>query len=119
MIMTILLSVFLNATAQLCMKKGMLMVGEITNGIQGFVSVFPEMITNFYLWISAVLYMISISLWLVVLSKVDVSYAYPFLSIGYVLSTFAGYFVFHESITPIRIMGIIVICVGVILISRS
>ena len=119
MIVMILLSVLLNATAQLCMKQGMLIVGEITGGIQGFLSVFPAMITNFYLWVSAFCYIISVLLWLVVLSKTDVSYAYPFLSIGYVVSVFAGYFVFHENITTVRVMGMIVICIGVVLISRS
>ncbi len=118
-IMIILLSVLLNCSAQLCMKKGMMVIGEITGGMQGFIAVLPVMMTNFYLWISAICYVVSILLWLVVLSKVDVSYAYPFLSIGYVLSAVVGYFAFHESVTFIRVIGIIVICVGVILISRS
>ena len=115
----ILTSVLLNCTAQLGMKKGMMAVGEITNGVQGMISAFPNMITNGYLWLSGVCYVLSIGLWLIVLSKVDVSYAYPFLSIGYVLSAIVGYFVFNEAVTPIRIVGIIVICVGVVLISRS
>ncbi len=115
----ILLSVFLNSSAQISMKKGMMIVGEITGGVQGFVAVLPNMITNIYLWISAICYMMSIVLWLVVLSKTDVSYAYPFLSIGYVLSIIVGYFAFHEAVTSIRVIGIAVICVGVVLISRS
>ena len=49
----ILLSVFLNSSAQISMKKGMMIVGEITGGVQGFVAVLPSMITNIYLWISA------------------------------------------------------------------
>lgn len=118
-IMIILVSVLLNCAAQLCMKSGMISVGEISGGLTGFLSAFPQMITNVTLWISAVCYVVSITLWLVVLSKVDVSYAYPFLSIGYVLSAIAGYFLFFESVTPVRILGILVICVGVIIISRS
>lgn len=115
----IIVSVLLNCAAQLCMKKGMMSIGEITNGVQGMVSAFPNMISNLSLWISAGCYVISILLWLVVLSKVDVSYAYPFLSIGYILSAVVGYFAFNESVTPVRIAGIIVICIGVVLISRS
>ena len=115
----ILLSVFLNSSAQLSMKKGMIIVGEITGGMQGFASALPNMITNIYLWISAVCYMMSIVLWLVVLSKTDVSYAYPFLSIGYVLSAVVGYFAFHEAFTPVSVIVIAVICIGVVLISRS
>lgn len=118
-IFIILFSVLLNCAAQLCMKSGMLSVGEISGGLQGFLSAVPHMITNIALWGSAVCYVLSIALWLVVLSKVDVSYAYPFLSIGYVLSAVAGHYLFAENVTPIRILGIAVICVGVILISRS
>ena len=118
-IILILVSVLLNCAAQLSMKKGMMMVGEIVGGLQGMISVFPNMITNGFLWISGICYILSIGLWLVVLSKVDVSYAYPFLSIGYILSAVVGYFVFGENVTPIRIAGIVVICLGVVLISRS
>ena len=64
-------------------------------------------------------YAISILLWMSVLSKAEVSFAYPFLSVGYVLSAVLGYVFFSESITVIRIAGIVVICIGVILISRS
>lgn len=115
----ILTSVLLNCGAQLCMKKGMMAVGEISGGFSGMITAFPHMINNGFLWISALFYVVSIAMWLVVLSKVDVSYAYPFLSIGYILSAIVGYFAFGEAVTPMRIVGIIVICVGVILISRS
>ena len=94
-------------------------VGEITGGLAGAFTALPAMVTNISLWISAFCYIVSIGLWLVVLSKVDVSFAYPFLSIGYVISAVVGYFVFHEAVTPVRIAGIVVICIGVILISRS
>ena len=118
-VLIILVSVLLNCAAQLCMKKGMMDVGEISGGIQGMLIAFPSMISNLFLWISAVCYIVSILLWLIVLSKVDVSYAYPFLSIGYILSAVVGYLAFHESVAPIRVAGIVVICIGVILISRS
>jgi len=101
------------------MKKGMMAVGEISGGVSGLLSAFPQMITTGSLWLSAIFYVVSIVMWLVVLSKVDVSYAYPFLSIGYILSAVVGYFAFGEAVTPVRVAGIVVICLGVILISRS
>lgn len=115
----IISSVLLNCMAQLCMKKGMMGVGELSGGMHGLMSAIPGMLANGYLWISAVCYIVSIGLWLVVLSKVDVSYAYPFLSIGYVVAAIVGHFAFAEDLSAIRIAGIIVICIGVILISRS
>lgn len=117
-IILILISVLLNCAAQIFMRKGMLVNGEV-EGMGNLLAAIPHMFTNIYLWGAMVCYAVSIVVWMVVLSKVEVSYAYPFLSIGYVLSAVVGYFWFAESITPVRILGIIVICVGVILISRS
>lgn len=116
-ILLILLSVLLNCAAQLLIRKGMLIEGEV--GIQSMLSHVGSMLTNLWLWGAMFCYAVSILLWMSVLSKVEVSYAYPFLSVGYVLSAIAGYAFFNENISPIRIVGIVVICIGVILISRS
>ena len=105
----ILVSVLLNCAAQLCMKNGMIAVGEITGGLAGALTALPSMVTNISLWISAFCYIVSIGLWLVVLSKVDVSFAYPFLSIVYVISAVVGYFALHDAVTPVRIAGISVL----------
>jgi multidrug transporter EmrE-like cation transporter len=55
----------------------------------------------------------------VVLSRVDLSYAYPFLSLAYVVVTAYAYFVFSENVSHLRIAGIALICVGTVLVSRS
>ena len=116
-IVLILLSVLLNCAAQLLIRKGMLVEGEV--GMQNMLSHVGSMITNLWLWGAMLCYGLSILLWMSVLSKVEVSYAYPFLSVGYVVSAVAGYALFNENLSPVRIAGIIVICIGVILISRS
>lgn len=113
----ILASVLLNCLAQLLIRKGMLIEGEV--GIGNIFQHIGPMLTNLWLWGAMFCYAVSILLWMSVLSKVEVSYAYPFLSIGYVVASIAGYFFFSESLTPIRIVGILVICIGVFLISRS
>jgi drug/metabolite transporter (DMT)-like permease len=56
---------------------------------------------------------------LLVLSRVDLSFAYPFLSLAYVVATLYAYFVFHEDVSAYRIAGIGLICLGTILIARS
>ena len=116
-IVLILLSVLLNCAAQLLIRKGMLVEGEV--GVQNMLSHVESMITNLWLWGAMFCYALSILLWMSVLSKVEVSYAYPFLCVFYVVSAVAGYALFNENLSPIRIAGIIVICIGVILISRS
>jgi multidrug transporter EmrE-like cation transporter len=114
----ILVSISLNAGAQLLMRFGMLKVGEVEIGA-ALIKAVPLMATNIFLWLSLGCYGISIVSWMVVLSKVEVSFAYPFLSIGYVISAVIGYFFMGESVTPVRIAGIVVICIGVVLIARS
>lgn len=116
-IVLILSSVLLNCLAQLLIRKGMLQIGEISV-VQVFDNFF-KLISNYWLWSAMFAYGISIVLWMVVLSKVEVSYAYPFLSVGYVVSAFVGFLWFQEALTLTRIMGIAVISIGVYLISRS
>jgi len=116
-IVMILASVALNALAQLLIRKGMLGIGEV--GVSSLFSHIGAMITNLWLWLAMMSYAVSIFLWMSVLSKVEVSFAYPFLSIGYILAAVAGYMLFNEHLSLTRILGIVVICVGVILISRS
>ena len=116
-IILILVSVLLNCTAQLCIRKGMLLVGE--TGMSNMITNLGVMVTNIWLWGAMICYALSILLWIAVLSKVEVSFAYPFLSIGYVVAAVVGYYFFGESLSVIRIVGIVIICIGVYLISRS
>ena len=113
----ILGSVLLNAVAQLLIRKGMLVVGTV--GVSNFSQNIVPMLLNPWLWGAMTSYAISILLWMSVLSKVEVSFAYPFLSIGYIFAAVVGYMAFNEHLSLTRIIGIIVICIGVVLISRS
>jgi len=81
--------------------------------------VIGPMLGNLFLWGAMICYAVSIFLWMAVLAKVEVSYAYPFLSIGYVVASVVGYLWFNEALSLTRIAGIVVICIGVFLISRS
>jgi len=117
-ILLILTSVSLNAGAQLLMRKGMLRVGEVKSGYS-LIKLLPQMITNIFLWLSLISYGISIVTWMMVLSRVEVSFAYAFLSLGFIFVTVLGYLLFNEHITFIRIIGIAFICIGVIFVSQS
>ena len=116
-IVFILVSVLLNCSAQLLIRKGMLVAGEMS--MVSMAHNIGSLVTNVWLWLAMICYGVSILLWMSVLSKVEVSFAYPFLSIGYVVSAVIGYFFFGERLSVIRIAGIVVICFGVVLISRS
>lgn len=114
-LLLILTGVLLNAAAQLVLKKGMSQIGSI----QVVLTMVLKASTNIYVWSGLIFYVISFVVWLMVLSRVEVSYAYPFLSIGYIIAAFVGYFYFGESMTLNKIGGIIIICLGVFLLYRS
>jgi multidrug transporter EmrE-like cation transporter len=61
----------------------------------------------------------SMGLHLMALSRVDLSFAYPFLSISYVLVMIAGYFWFGESVNLTRVLGVALICGGTFFVARS
>jgi drug/metabolite transporter (DMT)-like permease len=58
-------------------------------------------------------------IWLVILSRVKLSIAYPMISLGYVLSIFLAWLFFKESVPKMRVVGAIVICIGVYLVASS
>lgn len=119
MYILIFLGVFLNAAAQLLLKAGMGQIGHfefstiniIPIGLK--VALCPAIIGGLFL------YVFSVVVWLLVLSRVEVSYAYPLLSVGYVVNALAAYFLFAEDLSLIRIVGIFIIIAGVFLVARS
>jgi len=115
----ILFGVFLNAIAQVALKKGMMQIGEFVFSVENIVPISMAAATNLFVVLGLFCYVVSVLVWMMVLSRVEVSFAYPFLSVGYVLVAFIGYFMFSESITMDRIAGIALICLGVSLVSRS
>lgn len=114
-----MIGVFLNAVAQLLLKKGMIIIGEISLDWTSFISLAFKASTNIYIIVGLISYVISFMVWLIVLSKVEVSYAYPFLSIGYIIAAVIGYFFFGESMGVFKICGIAAICFGVALMFQS
>jgi multidrug transporter EmrE-like cation transporter len=117
-IFLILISVSLNAGAQVLMRRGMIQVGEVSSGAS-LLKALPLMAGNVFLWLALLSYGISIVTWMIVLSRVEVSFAYAFLSLGFVFVTVIGYFLFNEHVTLIRVIGIALVCAGVFFVSRS
>jgi multidrug transporter EmrE-like cation transporter len=115
----ILLGVFLNAAAQLLLKAGMNQIGHFEFTLANVLPVSFKVMANPPIVLGIFFYLISVVVWLLVLSRAQVSYAYPMLSIGYIVSAVAAYYFFGESLTVMRVAGIIVIMVGVYMISRT
>jgi drug/metabolite transporter (DMT)-like permease len=118
-IVLILLSVSLNASAQMLMRAGMLRVGKVGNSFGDILQAAPSMLVNFFLWGAIGAYVISVVLWMLVLSKVEVSFAYAFLALGFALVAVLGYLIWNENVTWLRILGIALICVGVYCVAQT
>jgi multidrug transporter EmrE-like cation transporter len=115
----VLCGVLLNASAQLFLKQGMRAIGPFSFVVKNFISVGLKVALNPHILLGMACYAFSIIVWLMVLSRVDVSYAYPLLSVGYIVTALAGQIFFGEVLGFARWMGIFVICFGVFLITRS
>jgi len=114
-----LISIGLLVAGQTLLKYGLTRAGGVSfasgNIMQGLRVIF----TSPYLIMGFVAYGISALLWLDVLSKLDISYAFPLVSLTYVITLFVGRFLFHETVTWSRVVGVLVIIGGVILVARS
>jgi multidrug transporter EmrE-like cation transporter len=115
----ILLGVLLNAAAQLCLKEGMRRIGHFEFVWANIVPIGMQVACNVYVLGGLFLYVVSVAVWLLVLSRVEVSFAYPLLSVGYIVNAVAGYYLFQENLSLTRVTGILIIIVGVYFVTRS
>ena len=111
--------VLLNAGAQLLLKAGTNVLGVITLTRETWLDTFAKMATQGYFVLGAACYAVSIVVWILGLSRVPVSIAYPLLSVGYIINAIAAHFLFGETVTLTRWFGIGFIVVGVWLVARS
>ncbi len=121
LIAMILLSVGLAAVAQLTLKHGMNQVNaELAPVKFGFgADSFRAAITTAAIWGGLVLFGLSALVWLVVLSRASLSFAYPFASLTYVLILVFDKLVLDETVPPLRWAGVAFIIVGIVLVSRT
>jgi multidrug transporter EmrE-like cation transporter len=111
--------VMLNAGAQLLLKAGTNSVGVFEFTRENIVPIGWRLATEPHIVGGLACYVISVVVWIMALSRVEVSIAYPLLSVGYVVNAIAAYYLFGESVTPLRLAGIGVIIIGVCLVTRS
>jgi drug/metabolite transporter (DMT)-like permease len=115
----ILFTVLTNAAAQLMLKKGMTGIGQFDIPNDGLIWTVLRVVFNPFVFAGLCIFVVSMASHLIVLSKVQISYAYPFLSLAYVVVAIYAYFVFQEDLSPARIAGIGLIVVGTIFIAQS
>jgi multidrug transporter EmrE-like cation transporter len=116
----ILTGVGLNAAAQLLLKVATKPLGHFTVfNADTLNSSIGILFKSLPFWTGMLCYAASICVWVAALSKAPVSTAYPMLSLGYVVVAFASVLWLGESLTPAKVLGIALICAGVVLVSRN
>lgn len=108
----ILLSVFIGAWGQIGLKYGAMRIPDTG-------SLWEKVIAAWPLLAGLALYGVSTLLWIYALRTVEISYAYPLNSLAYVLVFIASYFIFHESISMLRLAGLALILSGIVLVAKS
>jgi multidrug transporter EmrE-like cation transporter len=115
----VMTGVLLNATAQLALKASVSDTGIINLDIQSLLSSAGSLASNLWLWLGLICYAISVVVWILALSRVDVSIAYPMLSIGYIVNAVAASQLFNEPMGMGKVVGIGIIMLGVYVLARS
>jgi multidrug transporter EmrE-like cation transporter len=115
----ILFTVTTNALAQLLLKKGMMTIGSLQLAGTNIVSTAFSVVFNPFVFAGLCTFVMSMASHLVVLSRVQLSYAYPFLSLAYVIVAVASWQFFSEDLNLWRIAGIGFIIIGTVLIAQS
>lgn len=118
MVILALISILLGAAGQVLVKLGAQNL-ELNFGVGQWMHSFICIIKNIPVMSGMFLYGLSFILWVKVLTKLELSFAYPLVSIGYLVVMVCSYFFFHEHITGIRIFGTALIIAGVFFITRS
>ena len=111
--------VLLNAGAQLLLKAGVKPLGAIGSSPGTLMPGLATAMTQPPVVAGLACYVVSVAVWLIALSRVEVSLAYPMLSLGYVVNAVAAWWLFGEAVGGLRIAGIALILLGVFLVARS
>jgi multidrug transporter EmrE-like cation transporter len=115
----IVIGVLLNASAQLLLKAGVNAVGHFEFTRANIIPVGLKIATQWPIIGGLTCYVVSVVVWVIALSRVDVSLAYPMLSLGYVVNAFAAWYLFGEVLSVHRLVGIGIVLIGVAVLARG
>lgn len=111
------ISILATAGAQLCLKKGVLMLGELNFSILGIFQLILRVFQNIYLTGGIFLFGFSFFVWLFILSRIQLNIAYPIaVSLEISMVSLGTWFFFHEYFSLSQIIGIIVVIIGIFLV---
>lgn len=115
----IVITVILNAISQLLMKTGMTQIGQAEFSANRVRMMALAAITNPFVILGLTTMTISMGTHLLSLSRFDVSFAFPFISLAYVIVAVWGYLFLGEDVNATRVIGILTIIAGTVIVARS
>lgn len=115
----IFVGICLNAVAQLLLKAGTNAVGAIHLNAENWIPTGIKLATQLPIIGGLTCYVISVVVWIIGLSRVDVTIAYPLLSLGYIINAIGAWYFLGEAVSLQRMLAIGVIIIGVFLLARS
>jgi drug/metabolite transporter (DMT)-like permease len=111
--------VMLNAAAQILMKAGTNAIGHFEFSVENILPIGLKLATEWHIVVALCCYALSVIIWILALSRVPVSIAFPMLSMAYVVNAIAAWYLLGEAFNPAKLIGMGVIILGVIIISRA
>lgn len=111
--------VMLNAAAQILMKAGTNAIGHFEFSVENIAPIGWKLATEWHIIVALCCYALSVVIWILALSRVPVSIAFPMLSMAYVVNALAAWYLLGEAFSPTKLVGMGVIILGVIVISRA
>lgn len=115
----LLIAIVMSTTGELLLKRGVNAVGVLSLAPADIVPTLMETFSNPFVLAGFALIFGGSIFWLAVISRVDLSWAYPMLSLGYVLVVVNSWLFLNEQVTPVRVAGVAIICLGVAIVGRS
>jgi len=112
-------SILATVSAQLLLKKGMMIMGQLNFSLSNLLNLFVQIFQNVYLFFGLVFFGLAFFSWLFVLSKLQLNIAYPVItSLNFSLVTVGSWLLFKEELSPFHILGIGVIIFGIFLLLK-
>ena len=115
----IFVGVMLNVVAQLLIKAGTNRIGYFEFSRDNILPIGMRLATEPMIAGALFCYALSVVIWILALSRVPVSIAYPLLSMGYVVNAVAAWYLFNEAFNPSKVVGIGVIILGVLILTKA
>lgn len=118
-IIFISITIIFTVTGQILVKQGMLELGPSPTEASELVSFVSKVLTNLKVILGLASAVIAALAWTVALSHSDLSFAYPFMSLAIVLVIALSPLILHEAVPWTRWLGVVIVCIGILIASRS